>query len=287
MKKLLTGTLMAMGMILLTSCGEKAPEKADEETVSEMAEETEETQTDTEENNEPEPTEVPEEVPEEAPEEVPEDPSWAEQNKIEYTPAKEMELPWYCYVELNGEKLDDVQNKDNKAVYSKPELKIEVNGDKKTYYVSYTVEASNAFVIPDSYATTDHWRGSVNDLKFLDLYSGTVIPSDYDDNEIQAEVPQKDGSCQLTVSGNMSSEKILNESEDYDQETWLHKIDYILTFNIEITVPAEKDDIVLYTCTTASDLDTTDSPSVPHLFGEEPGEVQEDCIFIKLDDLAE
>lgn len=273
-KSFITVALMA-SILALAGCAGKT-EEPESEIVAEVVEnaETEEIETVV---SEPQPEEE---------KEVEEDTSWAGQNKIEYSDPKELTMQWYCYIPLNGEKLEDVTNEDNKAVYSKPVVTVEENGDTKVYSVTYTVDASNTFVVPDSYDRTDPWKGTIHDYQILDPISGTVIPFSYDGNEYEVNVSIDDTPCSITASSSMDNEKKTDESvpgEERNYEVWFHKIEYIYTLSLKITVPVDKDDIVLWVNTTEGQ---TEEAGVPHIFGENYDEVREDCIFIKLADLV-
>lgn len=278
MKKFLFGTIMIASIMALAGCAGKT-EEPESEIVAEVVENTE-----TEEIE----TVVSEQLLEEEIE-VEEDTSWAGQNKIEYSEPKELTMQWYCYLPLNGEKLEDVKNEDNKAVYSKPVVTVEETGDMKVYSVTYTVDASNTFVVPDSYERTDPFRGTIHDYQILDPISGTVIPFSYDGNEYEVNVSKDDTPCSITASSSMDYEIKTDESvpgEERNYEVWFHKIEDIYTFSLKITVPAEKDDIVLWVNTTEGQYEEVGSQGVPHTFGENYDEVKDDCIFIKLADLV-
>ncbi len=53
-----------------------------------------------------------------------------------------------------------------------------------------------------------------------------------------------------------------------------------------LTVPADKDDIVLWINRTDCHSDEADSQPIPHIYGDNYDEIKEDCVFIKLSDLV-
>lgn len=215
--------------------------------------------------------------------------TWAEQNNIVFAEPKELTGKYYCYLPLNGEKLDDVQNQDNKAVISKPEVTVEENGDMKTYSITYTAVLSNKYVVPDSYKETDSWKGNFHDYQVVDPYTGTVIPFLYDGNEYEVAIPQGDDTCKITTSSSFNHENGTQEAltgEDQDYKVWYWVTEDHYSFNLKITVPKDNDDIGLYINITDSYSDDPEYKTTPHTWGDNYDEVKEDCVFIKLSDLV-
>ena len=282
MKKYLIGTLMAMCLLAFAGCGEKADESGSE-ALTEVTDNTDSNDTNIEQTE----SIVEEPQPEEE-SEVIADASWAAQNAIEFSEPAELTMPWYCYLPLNGEILEDVENEDNAAVYSKPVVTVEENGDMKIYSVTYTADATNTFVVPNSYDRTDPVKGSLHEFLIMDPISGTVIPFFYDGNEYEVSVPQGDDVCVITTSSNVEFETKTNASDSAEgnSDVWLHRYETLYTFSLKITVPADKDDIVLWINRTDCHSDDADSQPIPHIYGDNYDEVKEDCVFIKLSDLV-
>ena len=282
MKKYLIGTLVVMCLLAFAGCGEKADESGSED-LTEVIDNTDSNETDIKETES-----VVEEPQTEEESEVIADASWAVQNAIGFSEPEELTMPWYCYLPLNGEILEDVKNEENAAVYSKPVVTVEENGDMKIYSVTYTADATNTFAVPNSYDRTDPVEGVLHEFLILDPVSGTVIPFFYDGNEYEVSVPQGDDDCVIITSSNVEFETKTNASDSAEgnSDVWLHRYETLYTFSLKITVPADKDDIVLWINRTDCHSDEVDSQPIPHIYGDNYDEIKEDCVFIKLSDLV-
>ena len=194
-----------------------------------------------------------------------------------------LEMPWYAYLTYDGEPLEDVENRNNKAIYSMPRGSAREEGKEEHYSFSYTVELKNQFVIPNKYSKEADFRGAFNQYWFLDQETGKVFSTDcvYDGTITESRIINGNKEYIVRESGKVTVEELSDQIIEENEEYYIREIDYLYTFNVNLTVPKDMYPPTAFINTSGTKDANTYEEGV-HDFGTNEDEVFEECNFISL-----